>query len=463
MQSELEKTYRQGLEQLEKGEWQQAIDSFLAVLRLDVDYKAAVAMLKEAQKEEKLENLYKKGETYLQQEAWRSAIETFKEVQGINAGYRDIKKKLREAEEKERLRNLYEQGQEHLANEEWQKAIDSFKKVQRQDPNYPDVVEKLRKAEEQKRLQDLYRRGVEYFRQGMWSNAIEKFNELQKTDHNYPDVAIKLEEAKAQKQMQQKLSDLYSKAKGYEEAGDWQEAINAYVDILRIDPEYGDVTERLSWINRRRKSSLASKSQKAHPMVLVWWNSLSPDGKAAVILGIGAIIVAIICGIFSTPFASRWWSSVGSSDTPTVVSAEVLTPTNTPSSTPTITITPTSTPSPTNTPTDTAMPTDTPTSTPHPGLALVSPPDKGALFPEEQNVKLVWKWEQDLVENEFFEVRIRLKGEQEFDRMDLTKMSYQFVPASNLTQGRTYEWQVAVVSLASEEKAASQIWSFEVR
>jgi len=147
-------------------------------------------------------------------------------------------------------------------------------------------------------------------------------------------------------------------------------------------------------------------------------------------------------------------------------SVPTSTATDTPTTTPTLTVTfvalhtptSTSTPVPTNTP----SPTDTPTSTPYPAPTLVGP-EEGTLFPEGQDVKLVWEWEQDLAENEFFEVRIRLRGEQEFDPMDLVKVPYRFVSASRLTQAGTYEWQVAIVSLAGEEKGTSQIRSFEVR
>jgi tetratricopeptide (TPR) repeat protein len=451
MENTSRELYEQGLRHFQNADWQQAIDSFLAVLRLDADYENAVAMLKEAQKEEKLENLYNEGDTYFQQEAWKSAIETFNEIQRINAGYRDIKKKLREAEKREHVRTLYEQGKEYLANEEWQKAIDSFRAVQRQDPDYSNVTEGLRKAEEQKMLQDLYRRGIEYSRQGRWSNAIEMFGELQKAGHNYPDVAAKLEQAEAQQQTERNLSELYDKAKGYEDARDWQDAINAYVDILRINPEYKDVTERLSRINRLRKSSPTGESQKAPPMILRWWNSLTSDGKAAVVLGALGIIVAVIFGIFSTPFLSRWLSSATSSDTPTVASIEAPISTSTLSSTLTITITPTSTPSPTNTP----LP-------PYPAPALVSPIDQIPI-PKGQDVKLEWKWEQDLAEDEFFEVRIRLEGEREFGKMNRTKALYQFVPASKVTQTGRYEWQVAIVSRSGEEKVVSQVWSFVVQ
>ena len=159
-----------------------------------------------------------------------------------------------------------------------------------------------------------------------------------------------------------------------------------------------------------------------------------------------------------------------STSTPPATSSPTLVPastaTDTPTNTPTLTVTlaalhtptSTSTPAPTNTP----APTDTPTSTPYPAPTLAGP-EEGTSFPEGQDVKLVWEWERDLAENEFFEVRIRLKGEQEFDPMDLVKVPYRIVSASKLTQAGTYEWQVAIVSLAGEEKGASQIGSFEVR
>jgi serine/threonine protein kinase/outer membrane protein assembly factor BamD (BamD/ComL family) len=112
--------------------------------------------------------------------------------------------------------------------------------------------------------------------------------------------------------------------------------------------------------------------------------------------------------------------------------------------------------------TPTAVLTSTPTSTPYPAPVLASP-DEGTPFAKGQNVKLAWEWERNLAENEFFEVRIRRKGQQEFDPMTPTKLRYQPVSSSKLTQTGTYEWQVAIVSLSGEEKGASPIWSFEVQ
>jgi tetratricopeptide (TPR) repeat protein len=104
----------------------------------------------------------------------------------------------------------------------------------------------------------------------------------------------------------------------------------------------------------------------------------------------------------------------------------------------------------------------TPTSVTYPVPVLISP-DKGISFTKGQDVKLAWEWKQDLGEDEFFQVRIRLEGQQKFDQMDLIKVPYQFVPISKLIQTGTYEWQVAIVSLSGEERGASQIWSFEVQ
>jgi hypothetical protein len=163
-------------------------------------------------------------------------------------------------------------------------------------------------------------------------------------------------------------------------------------------------------------------------------------------------------------------------DTPTPMATTTSTPTQTPTptETPTQTLpteTPTATPPPTPTPSHTATatsiststPSPPPPSTPYPAPVLISP-EEGTPFLEGQNVELVWEWEGDLAENEFFEVRIRLEWEQEFDPLDpIMKAPYRLVRASELTQAGTYKWQVAIVSRSGEEKGASQIWSFEVR
>jgi hypothetical protein len=91
---------------------------------------------------------------------------------------------------------------------------------------------------------------------------------------------------------------------------------------------------------------------------------------------------------------------------------------------------------------------------------LISP-DDGVSFLEGQDVKLEWEWKGELSEDEFFQVRIRLEG-QPFEKLDLTKVLYQFVPASRLRSVGAYEWQVAIVSLSGEEKNLSQKWWFKV-
>jgi hypothetical protein len=157
-------------------------------------------------------------------------------------------------------------------------------------------------------------------------------------------------------------------------------------------------------------------------------------------IGAAALLLAALCGLLGGNTTLEVAKHVlGMNHTPTVPA-------------------PTATSSSTLTPT----PLSKPTSTPYPAPALVSP-DERTSFPEGQDVKLVWEWERDLAENEFFEVRIRLKREQEFDQVGLTKMSSRFVPASKLTRVGTYEWQVAIVSPSGEEKGVSQIRSFEVK
>jgi len=447
--------YERGMKHLDKGEWQDAIDCFIETLRQDATHTEAIAKLQWVQKQQKLEDLYTQGEQHLAAKNWPGAIEAFSEVVNLDRSYKDARSKLKQAKQFRDLGALYEKGLGYLREEKWQKAINALERVQKADVGY-DVSAQLEEARKRKRLEELYEEGIAHMRKEEWAKALGKLDEAYRLDPNHKDVGTKREEASEQKEQQVNLAELYGKAKGYERTQEWEEARKTYLEILKIDSTYEDVPKRVEKVGREIKLQDSGVPRRSF---LAWWLRLSTEARIG-LLGIlitalvticaalvaSPLIIELIAGRFLTPTTSTPTATFTPTLTKTVTPTVVSSPTHTP------TITPTSTPSPT------AMPTNTR----YPAPALVSP-DEGTSFPEGQDVKLVWEWERDLAEDEFFEVRIRLKGEQEFDQMDLIKVSYQFVPASELTQAGTYEWQVAIVSLSGEEKSVSQIWSFVVR
>jgi len=221
-------------------------------------------------------------------------------------------------------------------------------------------------------------------------------------------------------------------------------------------------------VGRRLRETLWERVSEAVAKATAWEKIIT-----LILSAMGVIFTCLAC-IFSTQWhtissliAPEKTALITNTPTATVTHTPPITATITPAST--LTRTPTATPSPAITPTlptatPKAAPTSTPrpTSTPYPAPVLISP-DESASFTQVEDVKLVWEWERVLAGNELFEVRVRLRGQQEFDPIAKTQYLYYFVSASELTQSGTYEWQVAIVLLSGEERGASQTWSFEVR
>jgi len=197
----------------------------------------------------------------------------------------------------------------------------------------------------------------------------------------------------------------------------------------RREPEerYGTARDMLADI-RQANSWRYRSEERLHELMKYKMPLLRNLGVLAVL---GAILLAIFSAVLE-PLMAEWireWRD-GQTATPTVV-------------------------------TEPPVPTNTPIITPYPTPALISP-DEGTPFAKGQDVKLVWEWERELADNEFFEARIRQPGQEEFTSMGRTRLSCQLALASKLTQSGTYEWQVAIVSRLGEEKGVSQMWSFEV-
>ena len=441
----LQLLYEEAEAYLVDGRWHEAAEKYKAIVAdAGTAYEDAAVKLEKAKRLERLEILYGQGIACFDRREWEEAITHFEEVVQLDPAYEDAAVKLAEANREKRLETSYSQGMSYFNSRQWLQAIECLEDVVRLAPGYKDATVKL--AEARKKV--LYNEGLEHFDKEEWPEAIEKLEEVLLLDSAYGDTTVKLEEARRQ----QELESLYAEALKHEDEEEWPEAIAIFVRILSIDNAYKDVPQRLALAHERRASAIGVTPSVPEPPppqqpsqggLRAWWDSLS-DGVKSTIVGGVFLVIAALCGIFAglpAEIAKLAWPSTS---TPTATSSPTHTVTPLPGFTLTLT------------------PFSTLTSTPYPASASVSP-DEGTSFAKGKDVKLVWEWERDLAENEFFEVRIRLKGEQEFDQMGLIKMPYQLVRASKLTQAGTYEWQVAIVSLSGEEKGVSQIWSFEVQ
>ena len=409
---------------------------------------------------------------------------TFGMIIFLEVPYPNIQSLKVEAENNIRWERWAKEATNYEHDEDREEAIALYKKILQENPDFPGLLERLAEATRQRDLKAAYEAADDYLKQEKWELAREGLGWVLVQAPDYKEAEAKREIAQNALEGHKRLDEVDQ----HLEADRLAEARNALNEASRLIPPDSllhkrlvETQERLKEQERKRKQAFDNELRKAdeafvkgslveaqrillsakerypgyeekkiknrlrrleealRPRRSKWMTMLIYGGGVLTALASLAAILALLFGEGIFKDIVR-----GPTATPTVTVAVV------PELTPTSTRTPTPTP------------TDTPAATPYPAPALVSP-DEGTSFARGKDVKLVWEWELDLAENEFFEVRIRLKGEQEFDQVGLTKISSRFVPASKLTQAGTYEWQVAIVSLSGEEKGASQIWSFEVR
>jgi serine/threonine protein kinase/nucleoside phosphorylase/outer membrane protein assembly factor BamD (BamD/ComL family) len=458
--------YERARAALSRRDWVEAEERSQEVLDVDKAYKDAADVLEEVKKQKQLLLLYTGARQLEEEKEWSGAILKYAQISAIEPDYEDVPQRLAEAGKRNRLKLLYDQANALFVEKNWQKAADKFQEVLALDPQYEEAVSKAGEAKMHAHSQVLYAEGMEYLSNNEWQGAIAKFSQICSLDPGYEAVDARLAEAERQK----KLQNLYDQGLACRGQKDWQGAIEKFTQVLSENPEYETVAkllEEAKW--RQTQEETMTKPSKENPFN-AWWAAQDSTMKAALIGLIGVFVLA--CSALGGVFLDNWLKThnapIPSSVTPLTGTPNFLPPTVTALSTMITSATNTPTLSPSSmattipSPTDTPSPTNTPTATPYPPPTLTSPSD-GALFQEGQDVKLIWEWKGQLEKTEFFEVRIRLQGEQKFDQIGLTKLSYHIVPATDLPQAGLYEWQVAIVSLPGEEKDKSQVWSFSIR
>jgi tetratricopeptide (TPR) repeat protein len=484
LQQEMGSLHKKALQHEKAGQWTEAVATLKNLYKSDENYEQASERLAAARDELELQKAYERCQTQIERKNWGSALDIIREIEQKRPDYPNIQSLKFEAENNNRWERWAKEATHHEHEEDWEEAFALYKEILQENPDFPGLPERLAEARRQRDLKAAYEGAENYLKQEEWDLAREGFEWVLAQAPGYKEAEAKCEIAQNALEGHKRLdevdryleADVLAKArKALDEASrlvppdsslykrlvETQERCEERERKLKqtIDNELREADEAFvkrslveaQRILRRAKERYPGYKEKEiedrlrtieealRPRRPKWVTVLTYVGYAiAVLAGIAGILDFLLGGgIFKHIFVG------GPTATPSVIVTAVLEPT----------LTATDTPIP--------IPTDTPTSSPYPTPALVSP--EGTSFPKGQDVKLVWEWERDLAENEFFEVRIRLKGEQKFDPIGLTKMSSRFVPASRLTQAGTYEWQVAIVSLLGEEKGVSRIWSFEVK
>ncbi|MDZ7264581.1 MAG: tetratricopeptide repeat protein [candidate division KSB1 bacterium] len=318
---EIEKYYAQGINFLEKGQYDDAIKAFNYVINENPNYKNVAQKLAQARsakekpaRPDELENTYARGLGYLKNNDWKNAILAFSQVEQQNPNYKDVKAKLEEAKTK-LDQSLVEEGYEKLYNDglaafkegNWVKALIAFEKVREWNPSYKnigrmynDTQNKLNQEEQGSVKNRYYSQGKSDLANGNWQAAIVSFRQLIRLDPNYRDVQELLSQAEGRSRAEAQLEQQYAEAMTHFNNGDWLKAIVSLEQIQQIDPNYMDVKEKIAQAqeNYNKTQSRGEKTLASTPME----SPKSPNRKWLLIGGIlSLIMVPVGIALLATP------------------------------------------------------------------------------------------------------------------------------------------------------------------
>lgn len=309
---EINSFYTQGIQLEQASKNQEAIDAFSNILLIDPNYKdVAVRLnrlrnsLNNQQAQQNLKDLYARGLGYFKNQAWQNAIEAFEEVVKINPNYEDTPQKLAEAKlrleksfQEETIETYYEEGLVAYRQGKWVNAIVAFEKVKELNPNFKDVNTRIREVQSKLDREDenlvlsrYYSQGIEALAADDWRKAIASFERVLQVDPNYRDVTSKLKEARIGLESEQEMDKIHSYyTNGLAEfnRGEWLKAIIEFEKVNELDPQFKDIGEKIA----QAKANLQASDRN-----MIVQETKATDSKRFVT--IGAIITAIIVPVIS--------------------------------------------------------------------------------------------------------------------------------------------------------------------
>ena len=210
---------QKGLEYMKNEAWNEALQAFETVLRLNPANPIAAEQIKRVQdaleksmEQRIIQKYYSQGLAFLKDNNWVSAIISFEKVLNLNPGHSKARENLSRslaglevAGQQSAKQRYYEQGILAIQNQDWIMAESLFKKLLSLDDQYKDVKtqmhfvqEKLASLNQDSELVRLYQDGENFIRRGKWQEAVNVLTQVSAQNVNFRDAHIKLQFAQEQ-------------------------------------------------------------------------------------------------------------------------------------------------------------------------------------------------------------------------------------------------------------------------
>jgi hypothetical protein len=110
-----------------------------------------------------------------------------------------------------------------------------------------------REEERNRRLEELYAQARQLHGDRMWQAVIDVFERIRAEDPAYPDredLLASAREALEAQELTQRVAAVYAEGQRHMDAGEWQQALERFEEVQRLEPGYQDTEELLSQVRQ---------------------------------------------------------------------------------------------------------------------------------------------------------------------------------------------------------------------
>jgi tetratricopeptide (TPR) repeat protein/predicted Ser/Thr protein kinase len=138
--------YQRATEAVEDRDWQEAVDLYSQILKLDPRYRDVTERLAEAGRQARLAALYSTATKALRAQHWAEALGHLDEIAEMAPDYEDVQELRAGTRKKYERDQLYRQAVRHMEAQEWAAAVECLEQVRAEDPHYGRTTEFLTTA-----------------------------------------------------------------------------------------------------------------------------------------------------------------------------------------------------------------------------------------------------------------------------------------------------------------------------
>ncbi len=190
--------------------------------------------------------LYEEAITYANEEEWRKALVAFQQVEQSAPGHKETRLQMERVKQKVSLLEYYDDAQTAIKQGHYQDALDALELLEKIDPKYDvDVLRKEaiagRKKAEARSIEEQYKQAVQEFEAANYQAALDTMDVIPE----HPDPQHIKQQAENKVEHQKKLRQLYNEGVEHSRKEEWEQALNTFRELNKLDRDYEDVNNRL--------------------------------------------------------------------------------------------------------------------------------------------------------------------------------------------------------------------------